>query len=313
VLTVLSSDSDDLHPSLPGDSIVPFLRARVRELILRAAVSRGDPTARIADVLHLWSAFNRNWLARLLPAVPTVMKSVRADSAKPARSLNLDPLTIRGDHRLQTVWKEVADILVERGRTLRGANLLPLGIEELLSEVYLVAARKWPNFEYHSKDLTVRWLLRILRNILRRTLHRKQARELNEVPSDREYALPIDGTGTQATKSNAEDREVIAARVLALNAALPNECRVLNVPDRFVARSTLQLIVAADTLETALRLNPENRRLWALLAIRQAQPNETAQQFGIDVNAMNVRFHRVRSSAIGLLAKCWAAADPIRS
>jgi hypothetical protein len=41
--------------------------------------------------------------------------------------------------------------------------------------------------------------------------------------------------------------------------------------------------------------------------------DEASLQFNIKVGALNVRFHRIRSTAIGLLAESWATANPNRS
>ena len=286
---------------LPGEEIIPSLRARVRQLALAEAPAGADVATRITDVLHLWSAFDRSWMERLLPS-PVPAGPADPEPAPAAAPASLDPRTPTGQ-RLQDVWEAVIDELVRRGRTLNGANLLPFGIEELMTDAYLVAARKWPEFDYHDREQTVRWFLSILHNLLRQTLHRGQADRFTVAVDVAEVA---DATGTQATRSKADEREWMRDRVLRLNAAWPTATRAPDLADRLVGRSTLELFVAAETLETVHRLSPEDARLWALLAVRQVPSPEAAKQYGIPVGTLNVRFHRLRGTAIGLLANSWA-------
>jgi DNA-directed RNA polymerase specialized sigma24 family protein len=287
---------------LPGEEIIPSLRARVRQLALAEAPAGTDVVTRITDVLHLWSAFDRSWMERLLPSPVAAAAADPEPAPTAAAAPSLDPRTPTGQ-RLQDVWSAVIDELVRRGRTLNGANLLPFGIEELMTDAYLVAARKWPAFEYHDREQTIRWFLSILHNLLRQTVHRGQADRFTVAV---DVADVPDATGTQATRSKADEREWMRDRVVRLNAAWPAGTRAADLTERLVGRSTLELFVAAETLETAHRLSPEDGRLWALLAVRQVPSPEAAKQYGIPVGTLNVRFHRLRGAAIGLLANSWA-------
>lgn len=291
----------------PGEHLVAALRARVRRLALGKSPPTTDPTVRITDVLHLWSAFDRSWLGRLLPPAAPPADAGEAEPPEKSGLPDLDPRTADG-RRLRDVWVDVAEELLRRGQGLSGADALPGGVEELMGEAYLVAARRWPGFVYEDREHTVRWLVCILHRLLQRAVHRSHTDPAVPLPDDTpDGPEPPDPTATQATLSRAEERELMAARVLALHARFPAECRADDMPDRVVGRSTLQLFVAAETLETALRLAPEDGRLWGLLSVRRASSDEAARRFGASVGALNVRFHRLRSSAIGLLAECWAA------
>jgi DNA-directed RNA polymerase specialized sigma24 family protein len=291
---------------LPGEDVISSLRGRICRLILGPG-RVADPAARIADKLNLWSAFDRSWLARLLPDVVTPADPAEDVGAEPDGLPDLDPKTADG-RRLQVVWTELAEELVRRGRSLNGADLLPLGVEDLTTDVYLTAARRWPAFVYRDREHTVRWLLSILHNLLRRAVDRAYNGETVPLPTDPAGGPPTDPSRSRGTRSRAEERELMAGRTLLLHGRLAAECRAPDLETRVHGQPTLQLFVAAESLATALRLSPEDCRQWGLLAVRQMETAEVARLARVTANALNVRFHRARMTAIGLLAECWAAA-----
>ena len=293
------------EPQLPGAGLIPILRARIRTLVLARMPAGVDPTLWAAGILHSWSAFERLWLVRLLPANDSPLASGETESGETepveAMPLNLDPYTADG-RRLQTLWTESIDEFVTRGRALCGANTLPAGVEELMTDVYVISARQWPQFVYTDRERFLRWLLVILHNLIQQAVHKNLTAGTVPLPDNLPLVPPAD-----ATASRAEERELMAARVLVLHGRFPVECRAADLTARVVAQPTLNLFVAADTLETVLGLNPADRCLWACLALRQMEPAVVAAGLNTDANNVNQRAFQLRKRARARLAKRWTA------
>ncbi|MBX9581088.1 MAG: hypothetical protein K2X87_12335, partial [Gemmataceae bacterium] len=292
---VAPSPASTLPDALPGDQVVPTLRAWVRGVATAGAPPWADPAERIAAVLEQWGAFDRDWVARLLPPLPPPGGD---PGGAAGRREDLDPKTTAGV-RLQDVWAEVVDGLVARGRRLRGANALPQGVEEVLSDAYRTAARLWPGFGYQDPEHTVRWLLAILRNLLHQAVARYRA-ERRHHAVDLDAVALADRTATEATRSKAEDRALMAARVLCLNGLFPPDCRATDLEDRVHGAPTMHLLVVADSLEVVLRLDDHEppgerrrRRVWGLRSLRRAGTAEAVALVGADTaGAVNTVLHR---------------------
>lgn len=288
--------------SLPGEPLARRLRRTVARIALGDVLQGDDQAARLEGVLHLWSAFDRSWLERLLPPVePDAFAVTGADKSTDVP--DLEPVTSDG-LQLRTLWPDLAPELVARGRNLSGANLLPFGIEELLADAYFIAARQWRSFTFRGHEETIRWLLCILRNLLRRSLQRMntQARAL----SDEQV---LDEKTTSRTQSQAEEREVIAFRLRRLHDRFPSDCKAAAFEERMIARSTLELFVVGETLETVLTLKPNGVRLWSSLVLQRRPAAEVAALQNVSVGTMRTQFHRLRDAAIKRLANRWTRYD----
>lgn len=291
---------------LPGEPLMPLLRGRVRKLAMTGAAPSADPAARIADVLQEWSALNRTWFARLLPPAAIDSDAPIDDEPLGGDLPDLDPRAASGE-RLQDIWEAVVETAVARGRGLIGAGNLAEGVEGLMGDLYIVAARKWPAFQHRDEEQTVRWLVSILRNLICRAVRRGHTSR-EAATGDFGGMFAADAVGSQVTLSRAEERELMAGRLLMLHGLFPAECRLPDLVERMAGRSTLELFVAADSLEIVLGLGAGEARLWGLLALRQKQDADAvARLLGIELNTMNVRFFRVRAAAIEVLARTWAA------
>ena len=124
-------------------------------------------------------ALNRNWIDRLLPVTPGGSDAVFSEAIENPTEAggvgeNLDPCTASG-LRLQDMWLRMADEVVERGRGLIGVNNLADGVEGLIAELYLIAARQWPRFIYVDDEHTVRWLVAILRHLVCQSVRQQSA------------------------------------------------------------------------------------------------------------------------------------------
>jgi len=295
---------------LPGEQLIPVLRSRVRSLATGGARRVADPVERIAEMLQQWSALNRNWFARLLPVAVKGADVEIGETPVAPEKIDLNPRTSQG-HALQVIWERIAEQVVTRGRSLIGANNLHDGIEGLMGELYLIAADKWRKFNYQGDqlqgdELTTRWLVTILRHLVCRAVRQRHSSRGGTLG---DLSLLADAVGSQLTLSRAEERELMATRLIVLHGLFPAECRLDDLADRLWGRSTLELFVVADSLEAVLRLGNEECRLWGLLSLKKSDDaGHVAAILGVEKNTLNQRFFRLRDAAILRLAEIWAAA-----
>ena len=93
----------------------------------------------------------------------------------------------------------------------------------------------------------------------------------------------------------------------------PQDCRAEAFEERLIARATLELFVAAETLETVVSLKPAAIQLWSLLVLKKLDADEAAARHGCSIGTMRTQFHRLRDSAIESLAARWSEPDDERA